>query len=137
MVGKNSEYLAWSGTDELLEVQEPEHPVRSEPSYNYLRQPYVRVSFPDKNYLPPGFFGQAPPKAFTFAAADSRMASDSSRHEFPLYGDPEARLRGLKLDASSCIDIVTGEQQRRVQEYLHDLIGENFRLMQNGRSFLH
>jgi hypothetical protein len=44
-------------------------------------------------------------------------------------------LRGLKLDAASCIEVVTGEQQRRVQENLHKSMGGDFSTYAEWRDF--
>jgi hypothetical protein len=63
------------------------------------------------------------------------MVRKSSWPQFPLYGDPEARLRALKLDAAGCIEIVTGQQQRRVQEYLHKVIGGDYSSYTEWRNF--
>jgi len=131
----NGENLAWAGTDELLEIREPEHPVDSEPSDNYLREPYVHLPFPSKYYVAPEFFGHEPPLPFTFGGSFSPMVRKSSWPQFPLYGDPEARLRALKLDAAGCIEIVTGQQQRRVQEYLHKVIGGDYSSYTEWRNF--
>jgi hypothetical protein len=38
----------------------------------------------------------------------------------------EPRLRALKLYAADTIQILTGERERRVREYLHDLTGVDF-----------
>jgi hypothetical protein len=129
---KSSEYLAWSGTDELLEVREPQEAVHPEPSDDYIRRPYVIVPFKDEKFEVPVFFGSDP-----FGA--SQPPRDGHQRlpwdEFRLYGDREARLRGLKLDATACIDILTGEQDRRAQEYLHNAIGEKFSTYSEWRSF--
>jgi hypothetical protein len=133
----NGDSLAWSGTGELLEIREPEHPVLSDPSDEYLREPYVYLPFRDKYYVVPEFFGHEPAKGFTFGGGSiSPLVRRSAWQEFPLFGDPEARLRGLKLDAAACIEIVTGEQQRRVQEYLHSVIGKDFSTYAEWREFL-
>jgi hypothetical protein len=131
----NGDYLAWSGTDELLEVREPEQPVPSESSDEYIRDPYVYIPFPSKRYEAPRFFAHEPPKAFSLTAAVSPMVRSSSWPDFPFYIDPEARLRGMKLDAAACIRIVTGEQQRHIQEYLHSVIGEDFSTYAEWRDF--
>ena len=132
----NGDKLAWAGTGELLEIREPEHPVLSDPSDDYFRDPYVHLPFRDKYYVAPEFFGHEPAKAFTFGGGSiSPLARRSYWPEFSLYGDPEARLRGLKLDAAGCIEIVTGEQQRRVQEYLHKVIGGDFSTYTEWREF--
>jgi len=131
----NGDDLAWAGTGELLEIREPEHPIRSELSDDYLRDPYVHLPFRDKYYVVPEFFGHEPAKAFTFGGGISPLVRKSAWQEFPLFGDPEARLRGLKLDAAGCIEIVTGEQQRRVQEYLHKVIGADFSTYTEWREF--
>jgi len=133
----NSRYLEWSGTGELLEVPAPEDSVYPElagkdflfgglPIYNHVREPYY-LARPDKMpALSPVFFSLEPLN--TFPALPSW-------NYFPVFGDREARLRGLKLDAASSIDIVSGGQQRRVQEYLHDLIGGDFSNRAGWQSF--
>jgi hypothetical protein len=131
----NGDYLAWSGTDELLEVRETEQAVPASPSDDYIRDPYVYIPFPSKRYEAPRFFSHEPPKAFSLTAAASPIVRYSSWREFDIYIDSEARLRGLKLDAAACIRIVTGEQQRQVQEYLHSMIGEDFSTYAEWRDF--
>lgn len=131
----NGDYLAWSGTDELLEVREPEQPVPADPSDDYIRDPYVYIPFPSKRYEAPRFFAHEPPKALSITTAVSPMVRFSSWREFDFFVDPEARLRGMKLDAAACIRIVTGEQQRHIQEYLHSVIGEDFSTYTEWRDF--
>lgn len=128
----NGKYLAWSGTGELLEAREPEDSVRPEPADDYLRRPYVFVPFTDKNFEVPEFFG---PDPFSVSKFPREGYQRSSFDEFRLYDDPEARLRGMKSDIVSCIEIVTGEQQRRVQEYLHKVIGGTFSTYTEWREF--
>jgi hypothetical protein len=128
----SGEQLAWSGTGELLEVREPKRAVYPEPSDNSLRRPYVIVPFRDKKFEVPEFFG---PDPFGVSQPPRDGHQRPSWDEFRLYGDREARLRGLKLDAAACIDILTGEQDRRAQEYLHNAIGGNFSTYSEWRSF--
>jgi hypothetical protein len=128
----NGEYLAWSGTDELLEVRRPEYDVRPEPPDNYLRRPYVLVPFADKKFEVPEFFG---PDPFGVSKLPLDGYQRSSWDEFRVYDDPEARSRGLKLDAAGSIQIMTGEQQRRIQEYLHNMIGGDFSTYDEWRNF--
>jgi hypothetical protein len=118
-----------------MEIREPKQHVDSEPSDDYLREPYVHLPYPSKYYIAPEFFGHEPPLPFTFGGNFSPMVRKASWPEFPLYGDPEARLRGLRLDAAGCIEIVTGEQQLRVQEYLHKVIGGDYSTYTEWRDF--
>jgi hypothetical protein len=128
----SGEQLAWSGTGELLEIRQPKVAVYPEPPDNYLRGPYVIVPFTDPRFEVPEFFG---PDPFGVSKFPLDGYQRSSWDEFRLYGDREARLRGLKLDTEACIEILTGEQDRRVQEYLHNVIGQNFSTYTAWRDF--
>jgi hypothetical protein len=76
------------------------------PLYANVREPYPVARPNSAPALAPAIFSEE--SANTFPALPSRSF-------FPLFGDREVRFRGLKLDAAACIEIATGEQQRRVQ----------------------
>jgi hypothetical protein len=134
---KNSKYLAWSGTDIRLEVRQPEDEFSSErlsdsflfagnPIFTNIRDPYANARPPNAPATPPHFFSNEPFNVFPALPSWSY---------FEDFVDREARARALKLDAAACIEIVTGEQQRRVQKYLHDMVGQDFSIWTEWKAF--
>ena len=112
---ENNRYLVWSGTDELLEVHKRDLGVPINHDVYQLRQfEGWRVVVPSR-LQEPSIFGPEP------AGRDSAYPWINA-----LDFDNEARFRGMKLDVAYLIEILSGEQQRRIQEYLHNQFKEDF-----------
>ncbi len=113
--GQNDHYVVWSGKDELLEVRERDLQSLTNHDVSYLRHSDVRPSLFDGGRQDPWLYGPKP------------MGSGFDYPGFrSLTFDREARFRALKLYAADNIQILTGERERRVREFLHDLTGESF-----------
>jgi hypothetical protein len=112
---QNNRNLVWSGTDELLEVRERDFLAPADQDAYQLRQ-FDAQRFVVPNHLSePWIFGPKP------------VGGVSGYPEFTaLYFDREARTRELRLDVADLIVILSGEQQRRIQEYLHNHFKEDF-----------
>jgi Flp pilus assembly pilin Flp len=130
----NSAHLEWSGTDERLEVRQSEESDSVFTDFNnevffglrtHVREPYYLAQPNKKPVLVPSFFSTDAISVFPALPLQSSW----------LYFDRQAQLRGLKLDAASCIDILTGEQQRRVQEYLHNFFGGDLSTREQWQKF--
>ncbi len=112
---QNGRYLAWSSTDQLLEVQEPGLRTISNPYVNQQSQEAARVVATESIRQDPWLFGPKP------------MGGGPDYPGFrSLAFDREARFRGLKLYAADNIQILAGERPRRVLEFLHKLTGDDF-----------
>jgi len=109
---QNGEYLVWSGSGERLEVRNPDSQSRADRGISPQRHNYVPASDSESVRQSPWLFGP------------------DSRPSFPgfnsLFLDREARLRALKLYAADTMQVLTGERERRVREYLHSLTGGDF-----------
>jgi hypothetical protein len=107
---QNGEYLVWSGSGERLEVRDPDSHSRLDQEISPRRHNYVPASVSESVRQSPWLFGP-----------DSRFPGFNS-----LFLDREPRLRALNLFAADTIQILTGERERRVREYLHNLTGVDF-----------
>lgn len=121
---QNNRNLVWSGTDELLEVREKDFLAPADQDAYQLRQ-FDAQRFVVPNHLSePWIFGPKP------------VGGVSGYPEFTaLYFDREARFRELRLDVADLIAILSGEQQRRIQEYLHSHFKEDFSTKEEWEKF--
>jgi hypothetical protein len=127
---QNNRKLVWSGKDQLLEVREMDLRdllgfIVLENQDAYQLHQFDAQRFVAQNRLTvPWIFGPKP------------IGDVSGYPEFTaLYFDREARSRELKLDAADLIAILSGEQQRRIQEYLHDHFKEDFSTKEEWQKF--
>jgi len=121
---ENNRYLVWSGMDELLEVRKRDLGVPINQDVYQLRQfEGWRVVVPSR-LQEPSIFGPEP------AGGDSAYPWINA-----LDFDNEARFRGMKLDVAYLIEILSGEQQRRIQEYLHSRFNQDFSTREEWRKF--
>jgi hypothetical protein len=109
---QNGEYLVWSGSGERLEVHNPDSHFRADYGSSPQRHICVPASASESVRQSPWLFG--PDRGPSFPGFNS------------LFLDREARLRALKLFAAENIQVLTGERERRVREYLHNLTGGDF-----------
>jgi hypothetical protein len=121
--GTTASILCGPGNDERKEARPPEDSDSVFSDFNnevffglrtHVREPYYLAQPVKKPVAVPQFFSPEPISAFRALPPNSSLS---------VYGDRESRLRGMMLDAASCIDILTGEQQRRIQEYLQGRFG--------------
>lgn len=108
---EKGEYLALSGSGEKLEVRKLDSESNADQGILAQRHTFVPASANESVRQSPWLFD---PHGLRFPGFHS------------LFLDREARLRALKLRAADLIQILTGERDRRVREYLHNLIGGDF-----------
>jgi hypothetical protein len=118
---QNNRKLAWSGKDELLEVQERDLRNILGVVVQDNQDAYQLHQFDGQRFVVQNRFG------VPWIFGPKPVGGISGYPEFTaLYFDREARSRELTLDVADLIVIVSGEQQRRVQEYLHSHFKEDF-----------
>ena len=121
---ENDRYLVWSGTDELLEVRKRDLDAQANEGVYQLRQLAAGRFVGQRRLQELWFFGPKP------------VGDVSSNPELnALYFDDEARSREMKLDVAYLIVILSGEQQRRIQEYLHNRFKEDFSTKEEWQKF--
>jgi hypothetical protein len=112
---ENNQYLAWSAADQLLEVQKTDwqmaHPNAWTPPLTLCAVERLRRDGPRWLDQPAIQFSQFGPPELLFGSA---------------VLDPEARLRGLKLYVADSVDVLMGERQRRIHDYLVSLTGKDY-----------
>jgi len=112
---ENNQYLTWSAADQLLEIQKTDW----------------QMAHPNAWTLPPRL------SAVERLRRDGPRWLDQSAIQFSQFGppellfgsavlDPEARLRGLKLYVADSVDVLMGERQRRIHDYLVSLTGKDY-----------
>jgi len=112
---ENNQYLTWSAEDQLLEIHRTDW----------------QMAHPDAWTLPPKL------SAVERLRRDGPRWLDQSAIQFNQFGppellygsavlDPEARLRGLKLYVADSVDVLLGERQRRIHDYLVSLTGKDY-----------
>jgi hypothetical protein len=112
---QNNQNLVWSGSGELLEVRERNTRIPANQDVYQLRQ------------LAAGrFLGRSRLQELWVFAPKSVGDVSSNPEVNALYFDDEARSREMKLNVADLIVIVSGEQQRRIQEYLHSRFNQDF-----------
>jgi hypothetical protein len=112
---ENNQYLTWSAEDQVLEIQKTDWQIAHPNAWTLppklsvveqLRRDGPRwLDDPASQFTPPG------PPELQFGSA---------------VVDLEARLRGLKLYVADGVDILTGERQRRIHDYLVSLTGKDY-----------
>jgi hypothetical protein len=112
---QNNQNLVWSGSGELLEVRKRDSQVPENHDVYQLRQLDVGRIVGQSRLSEPWTFGPKPVGGFS---------SYPYVNAFPF--DNEARFRAMKLDVADLIVIVSGEQQRRIEEYLHSRFKQDF-----------
>jgi hypothetical protein len=114
---QNSESLIWSSENQVLEIDKTDMWHLANP-YEY-RKAHPRMGcrnlVDDVRQLGPQWLSGV---AYGFDPAPADRGA--------VLNDREARLRGLKLYVDDSIEILTGEQQRRAHEFLHNMIGSDF-----------
>lgn len=121
---ENNQYLAWNTGNHRLEIYKVDWQIGHPP---LLTAPLklsvieeIRRDGPKWLIQPPDRIG--PPELSWFGSA---------------IFDPEARLRGLKLYVADGVDILTGERQRRVHDYLVGLTGTDYATADGWSAALH
>jgi hypothetical protein len=113
---QNGESLIWSSDHQLLEIPEPDE-WDSTSSYAYHQQhPRVGISVVEE------VRGLGPQWLSGVAYGLDPAPADRGA----VLNDREARLQGLKLYVADSIEILTGERQRRVHEFLRSMTGTDF-----------
>jgi hypothetical protein len=108
---QNGESLVWSSSGNRLEVRNPNAQSRAGQGNSWQRHGYVPASTSESVRQSPWLFD---PHGLRFPGFNS------------LFLDREARLRALKLRAADLVQILTGERDQRIREYLHNLTGGDF-----------
>ena len=121
---QNNQNLVWSGSGELLEVRERNTRIPANQDVYQLRQ------------LAAGrFLGRSRLRELWVFAPKSVGDVSSNPEVNALYFDDEARSREMKLNVADLIVIVSGEQQRRIQEYLHSRFNQDFSTREEWQKF--
>ena len=107
---QNGESLVWSSSGNRLEVRIPNAQSRAGQG-DSSPHAYVPASTSETVRQSPWLFD---PHGLRFPGFNS------------LFLDREARLRALKLHAADLVQVLTGERDRRIREYLHNLTGGDF-----------
>jgi hypothetical protein len=121
---QNNQNLVWSGTGELLEVRKRDSQVPENHDVYQLRQLDVGLVVGQSRLSEPWTFGPKPVGGFS-----------SYPYVNPFPFDNEARFRAMKLDVADLIVIVSGEQQRRIDEYLHSRFKQDFSTREEWQKF--
>lgn len=127
---QNSRNLVWSGTDELLEVQE-----RDLRNMLGVVVPEDQDAYELRQLAAGRFIGQS--RMHELWVFGPKPIGDVSTYPelSALYFDNEARSREMKLNVADLIVILSGEQQRRVQEYLHSRFNQDFSTKEEWQKF--
>jgi len=122
---QNDRYLVWSGTDELLEVRKRNLDAQANQDVYQPRQ------------LDAGRFVVHQNSLSELWVFSPKPVGDVSTYPelSALYFDNEARSREIKLDVADLIVIVSGEQQRRIEEYLHSWFNQDFSTKEEWQKF--
>jgi hypothetical protein len=121
---QNNQNLVWSGSGELLEVRTRDSQVPENHDVYELRQLDVGRIVGQSRLSEPWAFGPKPVGGFS---------GYPWVNPFPF--DNEARFRAMKLDVADLIVILSGEQQRRVEEYLHSRFNQDFSTKEEWQKF--
>lgn len=122
---QNDQNLVWSASGELVEVRKRDSQVPEDHDVYQLRQ-LVDMGhiFGWSRLSEPWVFGPKP------------VGGVSNYPEFTaLYFDNEARFRAMRLDVADLIVILSGEQQRRIDEYLHSRFKQDFSTREEWQKF--
>jgi hypothetical protein len=122
---QNDQNLVWSASGELVEVRTRDSQVPEDHDVYQLRQ-LVDMGhiFGWSRLSEPWVFGPKP------------AGGVSNYPEFTaLYFDNEARFRAMRLDVADLIVILSGEQQRRIDEYLHSRFKQDFSTREEWQKF--
>jgi hypothetical protein len=122
---QNDQNLVWSASGELVEVRKRDSQVPEDHDVYQLRQLVDMGHIFGWNRLSePWVFGPKP------------VGGVSNYPEFTaLYFDNEARFRAMRLDVADLIVILSGEQQRRIDEYLHSRFKQDFSTREEWQKF--
>lgn len=112
---ENNQYLTWSAEDQLLEIRKTDW----------------QIAHPNAWTLPPKL------SVVERLRRDGPLWLEDSASQFTQFGppelrlgsavvDPEARLRGLKLYVADSVDVLRGERQRHIHDYLVSLTGKDY-----------
>jgi hypothetical protein len=113
---QNSDSLVWSSEDQLLEIDKTDVWNLANP-YAY-RQEHPRMG----RGVVEDVRGLGPQWLSGWGYGLDPAPTDRSA----VLNDREARLQGLKLYVADSIEILTGERQRRVREFLRNMVGSDF-----------
>ena len=122
---KNDRNLVWSGTDERLEVRDRNVGIPADQDVYQRRQLHtLRFVVHQPGLYELWVFGPEP-------------IGDISNHPEvnALYFDDEARSWEMRLDVADLIAIASGEQQRRIDEYLHGQFNKDFSTKEEWQKF--
>jgi len=113
---ENNQYLTWSAEDQLLEIHKTDWQIEHPNAWHLAPKLSVieRIRRDGPRWLDPSTIASSqrgPPELFWFGSA---------------IFDPEARLRGLKLYVADSVDVLLGERQRRIHDYLVSLTGRDY-----------
>jgi hypothetical protein len=123
---QNNESLVWSTDHQLLETPEADQWDLANP-YTY-RQQHPRVG--------PSVVEEVRELGPQWLWGDGYGLDPAPADRDAVLNDREARLQGLKLYVDDGIEILTGERERRVREFLRNMTGSDFETEDEWRNTL-
>jgi len=111
---ENNQYLTWFAEDQLLEINKTDWQIEHPNAWTLPPKLSVveRLRRDGPHWLDESLVQvQFGPSELWFGSA---------------VFDPEARLRGLKLYVADSVDVLMGERQRRIHDYLISLTGKDY-----------